>query len=69
MANEAFAATQNAVLEIDNDLGGPDGVIDPGDVVTLLGGFLKELVRGLPRRVNFVGNPNLCRLRDSRCPS
>ena len=34
MANETFTATQANVLAIDNDLGGPDGVIDPGDVVT-----------------------------------
>lgn len=34
MANETFTATQATVLAIDNDVGGPDGVIDPGDVVT-----------------------------------
>ena len=34
MANETFTATQATVLATDNDVGGPDGVIDPGDVVT-----------------------------------
>ena len=34
MANETFTATQATVLATDNDAGGPDGVIDPGDVVT-----------------------------------
>ena len=32
MANETFTATQATVLATDNDA--PDGVIDPGDVVT-----------------------------------
>ena len=31
---ETFTATQTTVLTTDNDVGGPDGVIDPGDVVT-----------------------------------
>jgi uncharacterized repeat protein (TIGR01451 family) len=34
MANETFTAKQGTVLTTDNDVGGPDGVIDPGDVVT-----------------------------------
>lgn len=34
MANETFTATQATVLTTDNDVGGPDGVIDPGDVTT-----------------------------------